>query len=313
GDGVDAGRALASIMAAAGNYISRIIGAEETDAMMAAMVSRTLSPTAEKLTEPAMWRAALADRSYYCYSEWPLGSPLFELAAYGEYGIVIQDGGDAVEPANHIENLLKVAEDFRDATPFREWKLEGSETTDLVRLLDLALGRWALDNGQPVEAKALAALGGVSEGRIRNMMSGTSRTFTSDARGIPAHEALAWLAGREEFWNSVWRDQQAPQHPTRHGAPLKQAVFVPVARDDSPFHPGLRRGGGFTIGEKGSEKQFSDFTEALEELQRMPVPYWRRPNESGNWGIVAGIRWERLDASDLDRLAAGPTHKIPKA
>jgi hypothetical protein len=87
----------------------------------------------------------------------------------------------------------------------------------------------------------------------------------------------------------------------RADAPLRQAVFVPVARDDSPLHPELRRGGGFTIGEKGSEKQFSDFNEALEELQRMPVPYWRRPNESGNWGIVDGIRWERLDKSDLDR------------
>ena len=67
------------------------------------------------------------------------------------------------------------------------------------------------------------------------------------------------------------------------------------------FNPGLRRGTGYTIGKKGAEEQFSDFDSALAELQRMPVPYWRRPNASGNWGSVAGVRWERIDGSDFSK------------
>jgi hypothetical protein len=97
-----------------------------------------------------------------------------------------------------------------------------------------------------------------------------------------------------------------------------QAVFVPVARDGSTFHPGLKRGGGYTIGEKGTETQVVDFDEALVELQRMPIPYWRRQNASGNWGIVSGVRWARLDASDLEIIAndleiiaKNPDHRIP--
>jgi hypothetical protein len=89
-------------------------------------------------------------------------------------------------------------------------------------------------------------------------------------------------------------------------------VFLPVARDGSTFHPGLHRRSGFTIGVKGEELQIADFHEALAELQRMPLPYWRRPNESGKWGIVTGVRWERLDASDLEMLAANPSDRLPE-
>ena len=37
----------------------------------------------------------------------------------------------------------------------------------------LARNRWALDNMQPIEPAALAYFGGLSEGRVRNMMSGS--------------------------------------------------------------------------------------------------------------------------------------------
>ncbi|MYZ48346.1 hypothetical protein E4O86_11570 [Rhizobiales bacterium L72] len=86
---------------------------------------------------------------------------------------------------------------------------------------------------------------------------------------------------------------------------------MPVARDGSAFHPGLRRAGRFTIGEKGTELQVEDFDQALAQLQLMPTPYWRRPNNVGNWGIVSGVRWARLDVSDLETLAEHPDHRIP--
>lgn len=84
-----------------------------------------------------------------------------------------------------------------------------------------------------------------------------------------------------------------------------------MARDGSTFHPGLKRGAGYSIGEKGAEIQVADFDQALLDLQRMPSPYWRRPNESGNWGIVAGVRWARVDASDLEAIAENPDYRIP--
>ena len=209
----------------------------------------------------------------------------------------------------NLEKAVKEAEEFLQATPAEQWGI--SPNSDLHHLVRLATNRWALDNGQPVEPAALAEFGGVTEGRIRNLMSGPKRAFSSVDGRIPAHEALAWLSGRPEFWNSIFRDQRLPQYGAKHRPQLERAVFVPVARDGSAFHPGLKRGGGYTIGGKGKEVQVADFDEALLELQRMPIPYWRRPNAIGNWGSVSGTRWARLDASDLDIIAKNPDYRIP--
>lgn len=93
---------------------------------------------------------------------------------------------------------------------------------------------------------------------------------------------------RESFWNSVWRDQRLPEYVQRRPNILNP-VFVSVARDGSVFHPGLLRAGTYTNGEKGAELHVASYEEALAQLQRMPVPAWRRPNEAGSWGLVTGI------------------------
>jgi hypothetical protein len=312
GNDIDAGSTLAALVIAAGDFISRIVGSENADIGMAKIVERVVTVSGNMMEEPSDWRRALDDSRANCFSEWPLGELLHDLAAYAVYGIVLDGSYDEDELAQHIEKLVKEAEEFVAATPFVQWQI-GSATTsesDLFRLVRLAGNRWALDNDRPVEPAALAEFGGVSEGRIRNMMSGTKRTFSAEDGRIPALEALAWLNGRKEFWNSIWREQQLPQYGTKRRPPLERAVFVPVARDGSMFHPGLRRGAGYTVGEKGSETQIADFDEALAALQRMPTPYWRRPNSSGNWGIVSGVRWERLDTSDLAILASHPEYRI---
>jgi len=69
---------------------------------------------------------------------------------------------------------------------------------------------------------------------------------------------------------------------------------VPQAKDGSVFSPALGVRGGFTVGAKGDERKISDFDEALAFLKAQPTARWRRPNEKGNWGIVAGIRWVDL-------------------
>jgi hypothetical protein len=312
GNDIDAGQTLADLVTAAGDYLSRIVGNEDIDAGMARIVARVVETSGRKMTEPSEWRSALEHSSSYCFSEWPLGERLHDLAAYAVYGIVLDGDEDVNALAEHIKELVKEAEEFFAATPINQWHVTGgSRNSSLSRLIRLACNRWALDNNRPVEPAALAEFGGVSEGRIRNMMSGPKRIFSTEEGRIPAHEALAWLSGRKEFWNSIWREQRLPQYGLKRRPPLERAVFVPVARDGSAFHPGLSRGSGYTIGEKGTEVQIADFDEALATLQRMPTPYWRRPNSSGNWGIVVGIRWERLDPSDLDLLAANPDQKLP--
>ena len=134
------------------------------------------------------------------------------------------------------------------------------------------------------------------------MRADLHRTFTKDADSrIPAHEALAWVDGREGFWPSIWRTQSSEELGAP-SAPVARPVFVPVARDGSIFHPGLVRNGTFIVGPKGDEVREADFETALAMLQAMPSPFWRRPNERGSWGIVRGTRWERLDRAELEHF-----------
>ncbi len=74
-------------------------------------------------------------------------------------------------------------------------------------------------------------------------------------------------------------------------------LLVPYAADGSCFHPGLAssRDGSFGVGDKAAQKRFGTFSEALEYLRSMDTAKWRRPNTSGNWGIVSAVRWDKLE------------------
>lgn len=68
--------------------------------------------------------------------------------------------------------------------------------------------------------------------------------------------------------------------------------FVPIARDGTLFTVDLRNARGlYTVGDKGDEKKFSGYHEALAFLTNMGVAKWRRPNKQGNWGIVSAVDW----------------------
>lgn len=68
---------------------------------------------------------------------------------------------------------------------------------------------------------------------------------------------------------------------------------IPYADDGTLFGPELRRRNGFTIGAKGSEITVDDYATALGILNEAgDEARWRRPNESGNWGIKRVARWE---------------------
>jgi len=134
-------------------------------------------------------------------------------------------------------------------------------------------------------------------------MAGKGRIFNAENGMVPAHEALAWLEGRDSYYPSIWREQELEGYSSfPETAVLSRVWFVPVARDGSVFAPGLRRGGSFTVGAKGFEEHLEDFDEALQFLQTMKTPYWRRPNAAGHWGIVRGIRWARLSETEIRRF-----------
>lgn len=71
---------------------------------------------------------------------------------------------------------------------------------------------------------------------------------------------------------------------------------LPMAKDGSLFcRDTCQRGGRYTVGEKGWEVSFQNFEAALDHLREMPVAKWRRPNDKGNWGVVAAVSWVELD------------------
>ncbi|WP_206524642.1 hypothetical protein [Devosia sp. 1566] len=163
-----------------------------------------------------------------------------------------------------------------------------------TRIIVLAAGRQALDLGAGVlEPKAVGLLGNLSEGRVRNLMSGQEPQLTSVQGRIPAAEALRWLSSRPGFWPSIWQEEQVAT------TAMPDRLRVPQAADGGLFHPGLRRRNGYTIGAKGSEVTIEDFDTALKALAKMSEPRWRRPNEQGNWGIVRAVAWVEIDRREL--------------
>lgn len=71
-----------------------------------------------------------------------------------------------------------------------------------------------------------------------------------------------------------------------------ETLLVPMARDGSVFCPEIcSRNGVYTVGNKGNERRFTSFSEALAFLRSMPTAHWRRPNNNGNWGIVSAVEW----------------------
>lgn len=297
---IDAGPTLANLLRATGDYLASIVGEDQAAKAMEVALAPLFQGAGSRGS--IGWRARLDDAVNHCFSELPIGQRLHDLAAYAYYGISFAPEDDEDEAWLHA--TVAEIDAFIARSPLQLW-LPENDAPQLERLALLARNRWALDTGRAVEPAALAVFGGVSEGRMRNMMSGAKRTFTPEDGRIPAAAALEWLAGRAEFWTSIWRDQHLPDQFERNSLPLDRPVFVPVARDESVFHPGLRRNGAYTVGPKGAEMHVVDFDHALLALQRMPGAYWRRPNDAGAWGVVRAVDWRRIDMSDLEALAAG--------
>jgi hypothetical protein len=306
GDYFDAGWTLVHLVQGCGRFLARIVGSSKANTAMA----EAITDLVDVRTSPQSWQEDLEEAGTNAFSEWPLGKELYELTAYAIFGFIFKKGGSQEERREFLESKVTALIDFYDAAPINLWRIEDGRRSELETLVTLVRNRWALDNSKPIEPFALAYFGDLKEGSIRNMMSGEKARFTNKDGKIPANEALKWLSTRPSFWNSVWQETTEFYFVSVNESAVDDPVFVPVARDGSIFHPGLRRSSGFTIGKKGDEHQEESFGYALFRLQQMPVPYWRRPNEKGHFGIVRGMRWVRLDRKFLESVADTPGFRL---
>ncbi len=225
---------------------------------------------------------------------------------YGLYGVTPDEIGFATRQS-WVAQLPDHLDQWRQRVHLDQ------ECKNIEKVINLALSRHTMDSGMSLESNtsmensvegqvdigSLSIFGGISEGRIRNMLSKGESCLERAGKGVTASSAAEWLKGRKEYYPSIWEqpDDVTPTMPSIDFA--DEVVFVPVANDNSYFHPRLARGGQFTIGAKGEEVQYGTYEEALAELQKMATPRWRRPNGAGNWGIVSGRDWKRVERRKL--------------
>lgn len=308
GNGLDGARTFEHILLAAGDYLSKLTTKNAADAAMTALVNIWLNADVDYRSE---WRAYVSDKWSEFFSDTDRGAAMHDLLAYAEYGIVLHNSSDKKELAAHIVSLIEKIDAFWQWTPIKQWHLE--ELDEIGPLLTWAKGRWALDNGEPIEPAALAYLGNVSERSIRNLMSKKEKGLRSENGKVLAIDALEWLSPRPDYWDSVWQRQELGDlYPVQH-AEEEAYVFVPVSRDGSIFHPGLCGNHGYRVGPKEQERDFATFEEALAALQSLSKPYWRRQNANGAWVLISGVRWERLSENDLQKFASDPERRLQSA
>ena len=289
--------ALVPLVLRLGENLERIFGAETVEPAMQALT------TNGRIHKPT-WRDTAQEGSIYM--EWRLGEQFRWLLGYTMFGLGWRRDADASRPGSEafLEAILHTVEGLLDDCPVTLW-LPEVEADKLTSFAWMARGRWNFDHRRNVSPEALALLGGVKMTRIRNMLSGAAPELPRGDDGLVLYgSAAAWLAKREEFLPTAWDDEDAPEEAAAgERDQISSPLFVPVARDGSVFHPGLARNGGYQIGSKDNEQRIGTFEEALDLLQRMDVPRWRRPNPNGNWGIVAATEWRRMGRGDLDALA----------
>ncbi|MFC2970189.1 hypothetical protein [Acidimangrovimonas pyrenivorans] len=273
-------------------YVEGLVGAEHA----AQPLLDLAAPVAESGGEGgADWREVLED-VMSAGMVWPMSERINHAGLYGLYGVT-PEAVPQHERADWIADMVATVSAFAERSDVRAL---GDGNNAILRIANMASSRHALDTGTgEVDIRSMATLGGVSEGRVRNLLAGSEPTLERGPHGgVSAMSALAWLQKRQDFLASIWMEQEGSDiaETTRHIDP-ERMIFVPVARDGSTFHPGLRRGGSYQIGAKGEEQHFDGFDEALAALNAMPIPRWRRPNEHGNWGIVSGVAWQRVERS----------------
>ncbi|WP_420380862.1 hypothetical protein [Marivita sp.] len=277
-----------------GRIAALIYGEAATDAAFDRLVGACLS-----MTKKGGWRDALQEEANGIYSETPAGGLLHDLTAYADYGIVLDLCRTVAQREQVLREQVRQGRELLDlAGPL----LQDEEKSPLWRIVSKAHARWKLDQGEPLTRADLVLLSGLAEQSVRNRLAEKNSGIEGTSDHVEAAAALPWLSRQKKFLNSLWRYQDDTDVIAEMETYVAEPLFVPVAPDKSVFHPGLKKDGAYVVGETGSEREFTDFDEALRALQAMLVPTWRRPTEKGRWTQVRGIDWRRMDRKEL------PTH-----
>lgn len=284
------------LVIATGDWLEKLMGMAPANAAMKSLFAAAFDrpPTDDS------WRHSWEEVSINDVMLLPKADLLTSLNAYAFWGLPIRHEGPVEENEIIIGEAITAIRALLDAVPAGWGNLQWIRQT-----LQAAECRWQLDHGQDVEQEQFAALARISPKTLKNLLtpSNDSGLKLNRENKIPGAAALAWLKARSDFKSSLWRQARPDLEPTENStADLGPVVFVPVARDGSWFSPDLCRAGHYTIGSKGAEESISEYETALVRLSRMATPRWRRPNDEGNWGIVAGIRWERRTAAEVSLI-----------
>jgi hypothetical protein len=286
---------LADYAIKAGNVLALIVGER--------LAAEAMSPIAASLGgDGGDWRRTIENGRSGAFSDWQLGARLHDLFAFARYGISVDASSDedAGEIQARIEDLLSEAEEFLVEANPDHW-IGTSLASELTHAIGMARARLALDKGRAMSSSDLACLGGVSASRMRAMLSGEGAQFHRDSEGrVPAHEALAWLETRADFYPSIWRDQRPSREAGTLEERIEDPVIIPVSADGSRFTPDLDAGKGFYIGPTKGQRRIFGYDEALTELLHMSPPRWRRPApKSGKMSTVTGTGWVRMSREEL--------------
>jgi hypothetical protein len=283
---------IAQMLTDALEHIEGLVG----DEIAAAPLRQLVEPVASASYPDAKTWRDVVDDVFSAGTVWPISKRLDDALLYGMFGVTPK-GIPLGERADWIGTLVNEVTSFADRSDVRSMH---SEENAIILIANLASSRHALDTGRgEVDVHSMSVFGSVSEGRVRNLLSGSEGTLERGPNGgVVALSALTWLQKRKGFLMSIWaEDETTSLEANEPSKPIDadRMIFVPVARDGSIFNPDVARSGVYQVGAKGEEQTFSTFSEALSALNAMPVPRWRRPNEKGHWGIVSGVVWQRVE------------------
>lgn len=290
------GADIVSLIVRTGEWLDTLLmNGDAVNATMRTLYERVIAATPEDVAKKG-WRELWEGVALNEQMEPKVAQFLVGLSAFAFWGLRVDSVADGV---HEVDECVARGRELLEAIP-NGW----GEVSDLRETVLAAEARLRLDTGRNVAPEQLAALARISLKTMKNMLTpkaGGNELHLDAVGEIARVDALRWLQAREGFRSSVWKEADAP----REDKDLGQVLFVPVAKDGSWFDPvSCRRSGGYTIGPRGAEEPVHEYQEALARLWRMPVPYWRRPNSAGNWGIVAGISWQRKPLADLDIFAS---------
>lgn len=246
------------------------------------------------------WREHLDDNFGLIFSETRLGQLLHDLTAYCDFGVVLTQSRDDEQRRQVLAGQIRTAEQLLAILPAETWQLDDER---LLKVIHKSLARWKLDNGQPLSAEELSVLSGRALQTIKNKLAGQSKEINGTQLKIEAAEAAAWLSVQKDYYPSIWKEQDDTRAIVEIDKGMGDVAFVPVAKDGSIFHPGLKRDGKYLVDSDGAEREFESFDEALAALQRMHFPEWRRPTPEGRWTRVRGVDWRRVPLDELNRQA----------